>query len=93
MAAGSAILGMALGSVQPMMLSMLHQVTPTERLGQALGLRMLATNGATIAMPLGFGFLATATTAAAPMWLMAALLLAAQWPAGAVRIRREDRGG
>jgi predicted MFS family arabinose efflux permease len=88
MAVGSAILGMALGSVQPMVLSTLHQVTPMDRLGQALGLRMLATNGATIAMPLGFGVLASATVAAAPMWLMAAILAAAQWPAGAVRIER-----
>lgn len=83
---GSALLGMALGSVQPMVLAMLHQVTPADRHGQALGLRMLATNGATIAMPVGFGLLAAATTAAAPLWLMAALLLAAQ--AAAVRIGR-----
>lgn len=75
---GSALLGMALGSVQPMILATLHQVTPPERHGQALGLRMLATNGATVAMPLGFGLLAGATLAAAPMWLMAALLTAAQ---------------
>jgi MFS family permease len=78
---GSAILGTALGSVQPMILATLHQVTPPARHGQALGLRMLATNGATIAMPLGFGLLASAAAVAAPMWLMAALLLAAQWPA------------
>lgn len=82
---GSALLGLALGSVQPMILAMLHQVTPADRHGQALGLRMLATNGATIAMPVGFGLLAGATLAAAPLWLMAALLLAAQWPARALR--------
>ncbi|MCX2860948.1 MFS transporter [Paucibacter sp. PLA-PC-4] len=83
---GSALLGMSLGSVQPMVLAMLHQVTPADRHGQALGLRMLATNGATITMPVGFGLLAAATTAAAPLWLMAALLLVAQVPA--VRIGR-----
>jgi MFS family permease len=81
------VLGLALGSVQPMVLSMLHQVTPPERHGQALGLRMLATNGATIAMPLGFGLLAAASVAAAPLWLMAALLLLAQWPARALQRR------
>lgn len=78
---GSAVLGIALGSVQPMVLSMLHQVTPPDRHGQALGLRMLTVNSATVAMPLGFGLLASVTGAAAPMWLMASLLLAAQWPA------------
>lgn len=82
---GSAVLGMALGSVQPMVLATLHQVTPPERHGQALGLRMLATNGATVAMPLGFGLLASASAAAAPMWLMASLLIAAQWPARQIR--------
>lgn len=75
---GSALLGTALGSVQPMILAMLHRVTPPERHGQALGLRMLAVNGATVAMPAGFGLLAAATAFAAPMWLMASLLLLAQ---------------
>ena len=79
--AGSAVLGLALGSVQPMILSILHRVTPVERHGQALGLRMLTVNGATVAMPAGFGILAAATALAAPMWLMASLLLLAQAPA------------
>lgn len=78
---GSALLGMALGSVQPMVLAMLHRATPPERHGQALGLRMLFINSATVAMPAGFGMLAAATALAAPMWLMAAALLAARWPA------------
>jgi predicted MFS family arabinose efflux permease len=77
---GSAVLGLALGSVQPMILATLHAVTPSGRYGQALGLRMLAINGATITMPVGFGLLASATVAAAPMWLMAGLLVAVQWP-------------
>jgi MFS family permease len=77
---GSALLGLALGSVQPMVLSALHQAAPPQRQGQALALRMLFTNAATIAMPIGFGFLAAATTSAAPMWLMAVLMLAARWP-------------
>jgi MFS family permease len=78
MLAGSALLGLALGSVQPMILSMLHQVTPPDRHGQALGLRMLVTNGATIVMPTGFGLLAAATVPAAPLWLMGSLVLGAQ---------------
>jgi len=67
--------------VQPMILSMLHRATPPERHGQALGLRMLTVNGATVAMPAGFGMLAAATALAAPMWLMASVLLLAQLPA------------
>jgi MFS family permease len=80
MALGSAVLGLALGSVQPMVMSMLHQVTPAERQGQALGLRMWVMNAATVVMPTLFGILAAAESAAAPLWLMAALVLLAQWP-------------
>lgn len=84
MMVGSALLGLALGSVQPMILAMLHQVTPGDRHGQALGLRMLATNAATIVMPAGFGALAAATVPAAPLWLMGSLVLAAQMPAARI---------
>ncbi len=87
---GSSLLGLALGSVQPMILATLHQVTPTLRHGQALGLRMLATNSATISVPVGFGLLATATVASAPMLLMASLLLLAQWPARAMRVAKDQ---
>ena len=78
---GSAVLGLALGAVQPMVLATMHQVTPPDRHGQALGLRMLASNGATVAMPLGFGVLAAASVAAAPLWLMASILIGAQFAA------------
>lgn len=86
---GSAMLGLALGSVQPMILAMLHQVTPGDRHGQALGLRMLATNAATIVMPVSFGALAAATVPAAPLWLMGSLVLAAQMPAARI-VRPQD---
>ena len=88
---GSALLGLALGSVQPMVMSTLHQAAPPGRQGQALALRMVFINVATIAMPAGFGLLAVVTTSAAPMWLMAALLIAARWPAR--RIGPQASGG
>ena len=82
---GSAVLGLALGAVQPMVLATLHQATPAARHGQALGLRMLCTNGVTVFLPLCFGVLSAVTSPAAPLWLMALLVLAAQWPAAQVR--------
>jgi MFS family permease len=85
MMVGSALMGLALGSVQPMVQSTLHQASPAGRHGQVLGLRMMFVNAATIVMPAGFGVLAAATVVGAPMWLMAALLLAAQWPAAQLR--------
>jgi MFS family permease len=83
---GSALLGLALGAVQPMVLSTLHQAAPPDRQGQALALRMVFTNVATIAMPASFGMLAVLAGNAAPMWLMAALLVAARWPASRLRL-------
>lgn len=51
----SVLLGFALGSVQPMIMSMLHQLTPAHRHGEALGLRLMAINGSSVVMPLLFG--------------------------------------
>lgn len=89
---GSALLGLALGSVQPMVLSMLHQVTPQDRQGQALGLRMTVTNAATVGMPVLYGLLSAAFTTAAPLWMMAGLLLLAQRPAMGLAERVNSAG-
>jgi MFS family permease len=51
----SVLLGVALGSVQPMVMSTLHQITPKHRHGEALGLRSMAINGSSVVMPLLFG--------------------------------------
>ena len=71
MAGGSFLLGLALGSVQPTLLAGMTRVTPPERHGQALGLRMLATNATSVLMPLSFGGAAALLGPAAPLWLMA----------------------
>jgi len=82
---GSAVLGLALGSYQPMILSALHQVTPADRQGQALGLRMLVSSGMSMAMPLSFGAIAASTAAFGPLWLMALLAVGAQVPAQSLK--------
>lgn len=51
----SVLLGFALGSVQPMIMSMLHQITPEHRHGEALGLRLMAITASSVVMPLLFG--------------------------------------
>ncbi|MDI9330839.1 MAG: MFS transporter [Alphaproteobacteria bacterium] len=72
MGAGSIVLGLFLGAVQPMVMSALHQITPEHRLGQALGLRLMTINASSVGMPLLFGA-ASATLGAAPVfWIMAA---------------------
>lgn len=55
MAICSVLLGIALGSVQPMIMSTLHQITPPARHGEALGFRMMAINGSSVLMPMLFG--------------------------------------
>ncbi len=51
----STLLGIALGAVQPMVMSSLHQMTPHERHGEALGMRSMTINGSSVLMPLLFG--------------------------------------
>ena len=77
---GSAVMGLALGSVQPTVLAALTHATPPARHGQVLGLRMMATNTAGVTLPMGFGLLAGVAGVGGPLWLMAALIAAA-WPA------------
>ena len=55
MGACSMLLGAALGSVQPMIMSTLHQITPEHRQGEALGLRMMSVTAAGVLMPIVFG--------------------------------------
>jgi predicted MFS family arabinose efflux permease len=51
----SVLLGLVLGSVQPMIMSTLHQITPEHRHGEALGLRLMTINASSVLMPLLFG--------------------------------------
>ena len=51
----SVLLGVALGTVQPMIMSTLHQITPEARHGEAVALRIMAINASSVAMPMLFG--------------------------------------
>lgn len=64
------LLGMSLGSVQPMILSTLHHITPPDRHGEAIALRSMAINASSAAMPLLFGVVGAALGAGALFWLM-----------------------
>jgi MFS family permease len=64
----SVLLGITLGSVQPMIMSTLHQITPAHRHGQALGLRALAINGSSVVMPLLFGSAGVVVGVAGVFW-------------------------
>lgn len=70
----SALLGLALGSVQPMVMSTLHQITPKHRHGEALGLRSMAINGSSVVMPLLFGSAGALVGIAGVFWIVGAVV-------------------
>ncbi|MFZ9254700.1 MAG: MFS transporter, partial [Hylemonella sp.] len=68
----SVLLGLALGSIQPMIMSALHQITPRDRHGEALGLRLMSINGSSVVMPMLFGLLGAAVGVSVVFWLVGA---------------------
>ncbi len=80
MATCSVLLGLALGSVQPMIMSMLHQITPEHRHGEAVALRVMAINASSVTMPMLFGLAGSAIGISGVFWVAGALV------AGATRL-------
>jgi MFS family permease len=70
----SVVLGFALGAVQPMVMSMLHQITPHSRHGEALGLRLMTINASSVAMPMLFGSLGALIGIAGVFWVVGGVL-------------------
>ena len=74
MGACSVLLGFALGTVQPMIMSMLHQITPEARHGEALGLRLMVINASSVAMPVLFGSAGAVAGVAVVFWATGAVV-------------------
>ncbi len=72
MGACALLLGVPLGSVQPMVMSMLHHLTPEHRHGEALALRSMMMNISSTVMPLVFGATGTLVGAALLFWVVGA---------------------
>ena len=70
----SIFLGFALGTAQPMIMSMLHQITPQARHGEALGLRMTVMGASSVAMPVLFGTAGAVAGVAAVFWVASAVV-------------------
>jgi MFS-type transporter involved in bile tolerance (Atg22 family) len=75
----AALLGVTLGSVQPMIMSMLHQLTPDARHGEALALRSMAINASSTLMPLMFGATGALVGAGALFWAVGGAVGAGSW--------------
>jgi MFS family permease len=83
MAVCAVLLGLALGAVQPMIMTTLHQITPHDRHGEAIALRSMTINFSSAVMPLMFGLAGAALGAASLFWVMGALVAA-----GSLQARR-----
>ena len=68
----SVLLGLVLGSVQPMIMSTLHQITPAHRHGEALGLRQMTINGSSVLMPMLFGTVGAVVGVSVVFWTVGA---------------------
>ena len=81
----AALLGITLGSVQPMVMSMLHHLTPAQRHGEALALRSMAINASSTLMPLVFGATSAVVGAALLFWVVGAAVGGGSWVARRLR--------
>jgi MFS family permease len=67
-------LGLALGSGQPMVMSLLHSIAPAGRMGEAVGVRMSIINASTFAVPLLFGAIGSSVGIGPVFWLVGGAL-------------------
>lgn len=70
----SVLLGVALGTVQPMVMSTLHQITPEHRHGEAVALRVMVINASSVAMPMLFGLAGTLIGISGVFWFAGAVV-------------------
>jgi MFS family permease len=67
-------LGLSLGVGQPMVMSLLHSMTPAGRMGEAVGVRMSIINASTFAVPLVFGAVGSSIGIGPVFWLVGGAL-------------------
>jgi MFS family permease len=67
-------LGASVGCVQPMVMSLIHLVTPRHQQGQAIALRHLVVNASTTAMPVLVGAASGLAGISVVFWLMSAVM-------------------
>ena len=81
MSAGSVVLGLALGSVQPMIMSNLHQLVPPDRVGEAIALRLMVINASGVVMPLILGSAGVALGTSVVFWMVSCAATGGAWAA------------
>jgi MFS family permease len=86
----SALLGLSLGAVQPMVMSTLHQITPSSRHGEALGLRLMGINISSVVMPMLFGAAGAVIGIGGVFWCVAAFVGAGTRSAYLLRVHKKN---
>ncbi len=81
MAMCAMVLGLALGAVNPMVMTTLHHLTPSDRHGEAIALRSMTINASSALMPLLFGAAGAAVGASTLFWLMGGAVGVGSWQA------------
>lgn len=69
--AAAFVLGLGLGASLPNMMSLVYLFAPPDRIGEALGLRIMCLNGGKSAFPVLAGLLGTYIGAGATLWVLA----------------------
>lgn len=80
MAACALVLGLALGAVQPMIMTTLHHLAPPAQQGEAIALRSTVINLSSTLLPMGFGLIGAALGPSLLLRGMALLLLVGALP-------------
>lgn len=72
-------LGFVLGLAAPMMLVLIHQVSPPGRVGEAVGLRVTLMNGSQTGIPLAAGGIVSLLGLTSMFWMLALVFLSGAW--------------
>lgn len=73
------VLGLGLGSAQPMVLSLIHRTAPAGRTGEAIGVRTSFLNLSQVLLPLAVGGMSAASGVVPAFWLLAVLVGCGSW--------------
>jgi predicted MFS family arabinose efflux permease len=72
----SALLGLTLGSVQPMVMSLLHRLAPEHRYGEAVAMRLIVINVSSVGVPMVSGIAGTVIGTGGVFWAAGVMVAA-----------------
>jgi hypothetical protein len=71
-----------------MVMSTMHQITPQQRQGEALGLRLMTINASSVVMPMMFGALGASVGVSGVFWFVSLSVGSASRLAWQLRVRK-----